>query len=68
MRKVLFVIGCVLFFWSLLLFVVWGTNAVFFDEEFGRSHAKDLNKNVYITTVFFFVGTYLVSNNKPEEK
>ena len=68
MRSVLFYIGCVLFFWGLLLFLVCTTDTLFFDRMRGHKPAKDLNFNVYLTTVLFFVGTYLVSNNKPEEK
>lgn len=67
MRKVLFNIGCVLFFYGLLVFSV-GTVGALFDRKFGFSLAKDINKNVYFTTVLFFVGTYLVTNNKPEDK
>jgi hypothetical protein len=67
MRQVLFFIGCVLFFLGLFAFglaIIIG----FTDNEWGWSPAKDLNKNVYFSTVLFFVGTYLISNNKPEDK
>jgi len=68
MKQVLFFIGCVLFFWSLFSFVIWTPNALIFNENWGFSPAKDINVNVYLHTVIFFVGTYLISNNKPEDK
>jgi hypothetical protein len=68
MRQVLFFIGCVLFFWGLLAFVVWTTGAMTFNSKLGHSPAKDINVNVYLHTVIFFIGTYLISNNKPEKK
>ena len=67
MRQVLFFIGCVLFFWSLFLFVV-ALIGGFINSEWGLSPAKDINVNVYLHTVIFFIGTYLISNNKPEDK
>lgn len=70
MKKVLFFIGCVLFFFSLLLFVGWTILAMtgYPNESVGQQKVGSfLNMNVYLTTVLFIVGTYLVSNNKPQE-
>jgi hypothetical protein len=66
MRHILFSIGCVLFFWGLLLFVIWTTGSLFNDQV--GLKPINLNYNIYFTTVIFFVGTYLISNNKPEDK
>jgi hypothetical protein len=68
MKQVLFFIGCILFFWSLFAFVIWTLGAMIFTKNLGFSPAKDINVNVYFHTVIFFVGTYLISNNKPEDK
>ena len=70
MKKVLFFIGCVLFFFSLLLFVGWTILGMtgYPNESVGHQKVGSfLNMNVYLTTVLFIVGTYLVSNNKPQE-
>ena len=68
MKRVLFIIGCVLFFWCLLLFVV-AAFAALSDGSFGRDTVvKSLNMGVYLHTVLFFVGTYLISNNAPGDK
>ena len=66
MRKALFFIGCVLFVWGLFVFVGGLILCFVSPEDFGWK--KDINRFTYITTVIFFVGTYLISNNKPEEK
>jgi hypothetical protein len=68
MKQVLFFIGCILFFWGLIVFVIWTPYAMIFNKNWGWSPAKDINVNVYFSTVLFFVGTYLISNNKLEEK
>jgi len=36
--------------------------------EAGRIPFKNINQVAYLNTVLFFVGTYLISNNKPEKK
>jgi len=73
MRKVLFVIGCVMFFWSFLMFLATFVNAQtdnitkYFDIDYYRK--KPFFGNLlYVHTVWFFIGTYLMSNNKPPEK
>lgn len=68
MRKVLFIIGMFLFFGGLSVFLKWTFTALFFSEKWGGlDEAKNIRFNVYLITVLFFVGTYLVSNNKPED-
>ena len=68
MRQVLFFIGCVLFFFGLFAFGFTLIIGTITRNELNYSPARDLNVNVYILTVLFFVGTYLISNNKPEEE
>ena len=65
MRQVLFIIGCILFFWGLFIFVL-GIFLCFVDLQWGWT--KDINLFTYLKTGIFFVGTYLISNNKPEDK
>jgi hypothetical protein len=65
MRKTLFIIGCILFFTGLFFF------AVGFIYAFSTKNliAKDsLNMRLYTLTILFLVGTYLISNNKPEKE
>lgn len=58
MRKVLFFIGMFLFFGGLCFFLT------------GILHPKALTMTTTLwkATVLFFVGTYLVNNNKPENE
>jgi hypothetical protein len=68
MKRVLFIIGCVLFFWCLLIFVV-GIYYNLSDGSFARDTVVNrLNMFLYMHTVLFFVGTYLISNNAPGDK
>ena len=68
MKRVLFIIGCVLFFWCLLIFVVV-TYYNLSDGSFARDTVVNrLNMFLYMHTVLFFVGTYLISNNAPGDK
>jgi hypothetical protein len=58
MRKVLFFIGMFLFFGG-LVFMLTG---IFFPK------VLTMTTTLYKATVLFVVGTYLVSNNKPEHE
>ena len=69
MRKTLFSIGCVLFFWGLLFSIIVfigliNTHLTEPDFNYEKINYPFLSINL----VLFLAGTYLVSNNKPEEK
>jgi hypothetical protein len=64
MRQVLFFIGCVLFFSSLLVFVIGFIACLKQNINYEKANYLFIGINL----AFFFVGTYLVSNNKPEDK
>jgi len=70
MRNVLFGIGCVLFICGLIFWVVMPFTSIAKGEiNWLNDKVKDnLNMFHYWNTVLFFVGTYLISNNKPEKK
>ncbi|MCE2713256.1 MAG: hypothetical protein LW688_12070 [Cryomorphaceae bacterium] len=71
MRIVLFVIGCFCFGGGLIYFSICEYALIINDKEFLSDLKKEplrISMFTFVETVLFFVGAYLVSNNKPEDK
>ena len=65
-RKLLFYIGCSLIFYAFVM------NVLFYliindDSSIKKMNWSYVAVNIAVNIVFFFIGTFLVSNNKPEK-
>jgi hypothetical protein len=71
MRKVLYIIGCIFFFIEVLFFAITFIAMIEAGDhnypKWGFYHNRLLWPSIAINSVIFLVGTYLVTNNKPQE-
>ena len=67
-KRILFIVGNILFSITFFMLLAWSYR-VMSEDAFGkRVFPQYFNARLYMATLFFVVGAYLVSNNRPSNE